>query len=120
MDPAGFQAPFGPTTAERRHPGFAIAESGDDCQWNGPSWPFATTITLKALANVLNGPAQSAVTAADYFTTLLTYARSQQLMLPDGRTIAYFSDATGEEELYVVAQDGKSTPVKLTSGLSAP
>ena len=54
MDPQGFYAPFGPTTAERRHPEFQPAAEGDDCQWNGPSWPFATTITLKALANVLN------------------------------------------------------------------
>jgi tricorn protease len=35
---------------------------------------------------------------------------------PDGRWIAYFSDATGEEELYVVAQDGKSKPERLTHG----
>jgi tricorn protease len=35
---------------------------------------------------------------------------------PDGKWIAYFSDATGEEELYVVAQDGRSAPVQLTSG----
>ncbi|HET6438525.1 MAG TPA: S41 family peptidase [Anaeromyxobacter sp.] len=35
---------------------------------------------------------------------------------PDGRWIAYFSDATGEEELYVLAQDGRSAPVRLTDG----
>ena len=35
---------------------------------------------------------------------------------PDGRSIAYFSDATGEEELYVVSQDGKSKPIQLTHG----
>ncbi len=35
---------------------------------------------------------------------------------PDGRWLAYWSDASGEEELYVVAQDGRSPPVKLTSG----
>ena len=55
MDPQGFYAPYGPTTAERRHPEFQVPYEGDDCQWNGPSWPFATTITLRALANVLNG-----------------------------------------------------------------
>ena len=54
MDPQGFQAPFGPTTAERRHPGFAVSYEGHECQWNGPSWPFATSVTLTALANVLN------------------------------------------------------------------
>jgi len=35
---------------------------------------------------------------------------------PDGRWIAWFSDANGEEELWVAAQDGRSKPVKLTSG----
>jgi len=35
---------------------------------------------------------------------------------PDGRSLAYFSDATGEEELYVVSQDGKRKPVQVTHG----
>ena len=35
---------------------------------------------------------------------------------PDGKWIAYFSDATGEEQLYVIAQDGRSAPVRLTDG----
>jgi len=33
---------------------------------------------------------------------------------PDGTRIAYLSDATGEEEIYVVAQDGSSAPEQLT------
>ncbi len=33
---------------------------------------------------------------------------------PDGRWIAYFSDETGEYELYVMQSDGKDTPRKLT------
>ena len=36
MDPQGFFAPFGLTTAEQRHPKFAIAYAGHECQWNGP------------------------------------------------------------------------------------
>src|SRR6202011_3113313 len=35
---------------------------------------------------------------------------------PDGKWIAYNSDATGENELYLRAQDGKGEPVQLTSG----
>jgi tricorn protease len=35
---------------------------------------------------------------------------------PDGKWIAYNSDATGENELYVHAQDGKGDPVQVTSG----
>ncbi len=34
---------------------------------------------------------------------------------PDGKQIAYFSDRTGEYELYTVTPDGKDDPVKLTS-----
>lgn len=35
---------------------------------------------------------------------------------PDGSKIAFISDLSGEEELYVVAQDGASKPERLTSG----
>ena len=35
---------------------------------------------------------------------------------PDGSRIAFLSDATGEEEVYLVAQDGLSPPEKITSG----
>jgi tricorn protease len=35
---------------------------------------------------------------------------------PDGKWIAYNSDATGENELYVRAQDGKGEAVQITSG----
>lgn len=57
----GFRAPFGPTTCERRGNYFLLAYSGRRfCQWNGPSWPFATAQTLTALANVLNDPQRNA------------------------------------------------------------
>jgi tricorn protease len=35
---------------------------------------------------------------------------------PDGSKVSYLSDASGEEEVYVVAQDGSSPPEKITSG----
>ena len=35
---------------------------------------------------------------------------------PDGSKVAFLSDASGEEEIYVVAQDGLSPPEKITSG----
>lgn len=92
MDPKGFFAPYGPTTAEQRHPGFRVADTGDDCQWNGPSWPFSTTVTLKALANVLQGYRQSAASREDYFKMFLIYTRSQRLRLADGRQIAWVDE----------------------------
>lgn len=35
---------------------------------------------------------------------------------PDGQWIAYFSDATGEYELYIMQSDGKGEPKQLTKG----
>ncbi len=37
----------------------------------------------------------------------------------DGRQLAYVSDRSGEEEIYVQAQDGNSTAIALTSGSTA-
>jgi hypothetical protein len=93
IDPQGFFAPYGPTTAERRSPLFRIANTGDDCQWNGPSWPFATTITLRALANLLNTPgAAPVISKQDYFRTFQIYARSQHLTTADGRVIPFIDE----------------------------
>ena len=92
MDPQGFFAPFGLTTAEQRHPRFAIAYAGHECQWNGPSWPFSTAITLTGLANLLNGPPQDAIGAKDYFELLKIYAKSQRLKLDDGRVVPWIDE----------------------------
>jgi hypothetical protein len=77
-DPAGFSAPRGLTTAERRHPDFRTRGIGT-CEWDGAVWPFATSQTLTGLANVLRGPEQSFVTRRDYFNALRTYAASHQM-----------------------------------------
>jgi hypothetical protein len=91
-DPHGFRAPFGPTTAEQRDPHFAISYAGHECQWNGPSWPFATSITLGGLANVLDYyPHHPAVTKQDYFDLLTTYTKSQRRTRADG-TVAPWID----------------------------
>lgn len=76
MDPDGFYAPFGPLTAERRHPRF-MYQSEHDCLWNGPSWPYATTQTLAAMANLLNNYDQTVITPKDYLLLLTNYAKSQ-------------------------------------------
>jgi hypothetical protein len=92
MDPQGFYAPYGLTTAERRHPEFRIADKGDDCAWDGPAWPFATSITLRALANVLNGYVQDAVSARDYRQTFDVYTKSQRLKLASGEVVPWVDE----------------------------
>lgn len=92
IDPKGFQAPFGPTTAEQRHPCFMQSKSKHECLWDGPSWPFATSQTLVALGNLLNGYRQDYVGKKDYFDVLKTYARSQRFKLPDGKEIPWIDE----------------------------
>ena len=92
MDPLGFYAPFGPTTAERRHPKFDVAYTGHECQWNGPSWPYATAVTLTALANLLNDYQQTVVRPQDYLDLLKIYARSHHLKLDDGRVVPWIDE----------------------------
>jgi len=92
VDTNGFCAPFGPTTAEQRNPGFRISYEGHECQWNGPSWPYATSVTLTALANVLDHDDQKTVSRNDYFDLLQTYARSQHLRLEDGRVVPWIDE----------------------------
>jgi hypothetical protein len=76
-DPQGFDAPYGPTTVERRSPWFMHEAHDGCCRWDGPSWPYATSLTLMGLANVLTGPAQSVVDVDDYVTALRRYALTQ-------------------------------------------
>jgi len=77
LDPNGFKAPCGLTTAERRHPQFRSHGVGT-CEWDGAVWPFATTQTLVGMANLLRNYDQSYVSSNDYFDALLTYAKEHQ------------------------------------------
>lgn len=78
-DPQGFAAAYGPTTAERRSPWFMRDALNGCCRWNGPSWPFATSQTLTALANLLiDYPAQPYVDRDDYLAVLRGYALTQR------------------------------------------
>jgi len=76
MDTAYFAAPFGPTTTERHDPQFYI--SPKCCWWSGNSWPYATTQTLVAMANLLNRHSQSVVSARDWMTLFDVYTRTHR------------------------------------------
>ena len=92
MDPKGFYAPYGPTTAEQRHRRFAVAYKGHECQWNGPSWPMATAITLTGLANVLNNYDQDTIDKKAYFKTLKIYTKSHTLKRADGKVVPWIDE----------------------------
>ena len=75
LDEKGFSAPYGLTTAERRHPAFRSHGVGK-CEWDGAIWPFATSQTLTALANYLNRNG-SAIPPQTFFQQMQLYVESQ-------------------------------------------
>ena len=88
----GFKAPYGPTTAEQSHPEFRVVYEGHACQWNGPSWPFSTSITLKSMANLLRDYEQSTITKDDFIQLLRTYSDSHRRIDERGNRICWIDE----------------------------
>lgn len=52
-------------------------------QWNGPSWPYQSSMMLTGMANFLNNYKQEEISNTDYMNVLRLFA--QQHYLPDGK-----------------------------------
>ena len=76
MDTAYFFADYGPFTVEKNDPMFQIARNC--CVWSGNSWPFATTQTLKGMANLLKNYKQDFVDKKDYYKLLSVYSSTHR------------------------------------------
>ncbi|MDR1497731.1 MAG: hypothetical protein LBS59_04880 [Puniceicoccales bacterium] len=100
LDPKGFYAPYGPTTCEQRSPHFGVSYKGHECQWNGPSWPFATSMTLTAVANEANRNPAASELRDIFYKTFDSYTKSHALKKEDGRVVPWIDEninpATGE------------------------
>ena len=114
VDDEGFWAPYGPTTCEQRHKGFKVRYQGHECQWNGPSWPFATTQTLKGLANALRNDPEMPLGRKDYFNLFKTYTRSHRLKRSDGEVVPWIDEnlnpETGDWISRTMLQERKQAP----------
>jgi hypothetical protein len=101
MDTTGFDAPWGLTTAERRHPLFRTHGSGHGCEWDGAVWPFATSQTLKGFSNFLTKYKHHAGLKADHFYYhLQKYAASHQK-----RGLPYLGEYQDEKNGYWLKGD---------------
>lgn len=90
MDSNYFYSPFGPTTVEKKDPLYNVARNC--CAWSGNAWPFATSQTIKGMANLLRNYKQSAVTKNDYIKLLDNFANTH---LNDG--IPFIGEANHPE-----------------------
>lgn len=91
MDREGFLAPFGPTTAEQRHPAF-LFQAEHECLWNGPSWPFATSQTLGAMANVLKDYEQDCIDPEQFHELFRIYTNSHYRKTDTGEKICWLDE----------------------------
>lgn len=89
-DERGFAAPWGLTFPERSAEGFALDYSGHNCMWNGPSWPFATSVALTGYARTLQR--RDALDGSLFVRLLHQYAASHVRVLPDGRRIPWIDE----------------------------
>lgn len=82
-DQAHFSAPYGIMTADRSDPRFMKTDSDHPCLWDGPVWPFATSITLTALSAYLRSDTgrggNGYITKNDFYALLSQFAASQFL-----------------------------------------
>lgn len=92
IDTSGFKSPFGPTTAERRSQHFSVLYEGHPCQWNGPSWPFATSQTLTALERHLHTNGQSTLSNNDFYDALITYSNSHRRINEKNQVVCWIDE----------------------------
>ena len=88
----GFNAPYGLTTAEQSHPGFELSYTGHECKWNGPSWPYSTSITLTALANLLNDYQHKSISKKDYLEQLQIFANAHRRVNEKGELVPWIDE----------------------------
>ena len=94
LSESGFFAPKGLTFPTRDTPGFTVTPDfkKHECLWNGPSWPYATSVALTALYETLQSGADIPVTRADFARLLKQYAAQHVLVRADGKTVPWIDE----------------------------
>lgn len=91
-DPTHFSAPYGPTSADMSDSRFMQTKVDHECLWDGPSWPFSTSITLGSLAVYLKTSGQNNIIhKKDYYQLLHNYAACHYLT-ENGKTIHWIDE----------------------------
>ncbi len=87
----GFLSAYGLTTAEQCHKRY-LYESKHGCMWNGYIWPFATSQTLNAVANVLRNYSQDVINKDDFYKMLTDYTEMHYRTTEDGKRILWIDE----------------------------
>ncbi|MDX9932050.1 MAG: PDZ domain-containing protein [Bacteroidales bacterium] len=88
-----------------------LADASKNIQAVSPA-PGGERLVVSARGEVFSVPAKSGVTRN--LTKKSSSHDRNAVWSPDGKTIAFISDRSGEFEIWTVAQDGSSEPVQIT------
>lgn len=90
----GFSAPKGLTFPTRDTPGFNAEPDFEkhECLWDGPSWPYATSVTLTALYETLQSGVEIPARKADFVRLLKQYAAQHVRVREDGKTVSWIDE----------------------------
>ena len=91
-----FSAKTGFTTADKSNPRY-MYHVHKACSWNGKVWPFATSIALNAVINLLNDYNCTEITDNDLFEFTKTYAKMHYLT-ENGKTINFIDEVMLPDE----------------------
>ncbi len=93
-----------------------LKDASSDIQ-SGDLSPNGERVVFSARGELFSLPAKHGITR----NLTLTAGAHERVVSwsPDGKNIAYFSDQSGEYELYIMKQDGSEEPVQLTSGINS-
>ena len=94
VDERGFFAPVGLTFPTRDTPGFDVSIDliRHECLWNGPSWPYATSIALTALYESLQCGLDMPIDASDFAKLVKQYAAQHRRVREDGRIVPWIDE----------------------------
>jgi len=93
-DEQGFKASKGLTFPARNTPGFDLSDDlkHHECLWNGPSWPYATSVALTALYETLQRGDKLPVGTEDFAALVRQYAAQQVMTRPDGHVVPWIDE----------------------------
>lgn len=87
-----FQASYGPTTAERRHPLFMKQCKDHECLWNGPSWPFATTQILNGMIELLQQGRETGTSKKEFLELISIYSKEHYRIKGTGEVVNWIDE----------------------------
>jgi len=107
-DKGVFKATTGLACAEISHPRFLYdVQNGRGCTWSGKVWPFATSLAVNAVIELLKSYTQKEIDNGDLYELIKTYAECHYLE-EDGRRVNFIDEALMPfEQVWIVRESLK-------------